>query len=42
LFVEINEALGEAISNLFRSAGFLNVELKKDMQGKDRMVMASV
>jgi release factor glutamine methyltransferase len=42
LFVEINETLGEAISNLFRSAGFVNVELKKDMQGKDRMVMASV
>ena len=42
LFVEINEALGEAISNLFRSAGFVNVELKKDMQGKDRMVMTSV
>ena len=42
LFVEINEALGEAVSNLFRSAGFLNVDLKKDMQGKDRMVMASV
>jgi release factor glutamine methyltransferase len=41
LFVEINEALGEAVSNLFRSAGFVNVELKKDMQGKDRMVMAS-
>ncbi len=42
LFVEINEALGEAVSNLFRSAGFLNVDLKKDMQGKDRIVMASV
>ena len=42
LFVEINEALGEVVSNLFRSAGFLNVDLKKDMQGKDRMVMASV
>jgi release factor glutamine methyltransferase len=42
LFVEINEALGEAVSNLFRSAGFVNVELKKDMQGKDRMAMASV
>jgi release factor glutamine methyltransferase len=42
LFVEINEGLGEAVSNLFRSAGFVNVELKKDMQGKDRMVMASV
>ena len=42
LFVEINEALGEAVSNLFRSAGFVNVELKKDMQGKDRMVKASM
>ena len=42
LFVEINEALGEAVSNLLRSAGFVNVKLKKDMQGKDRMVMATV
>ena len=42
LFVEINEGLGEAVSNLFRSAGFVNVELKKDMQGKDRMVKASM
>jgi len=42
LFVEINEALGEAVSSLFRSAGFVNIELKKDMQGKDRMVMTSV
>ena len=42
LYVEINEALGEMVVNLFRSAGFVNTELKKDMQGKDRMVMASV
>jgi len=42
LFVEINEALGEGVSSLFRSAGFVNIELKKDMQGKDRMVMTSV
>jgi release factor glutamine methyltransferase len=42
LFVEINEALGETVVNLFQSAGFTNIELKKDMQGKDRMVMASV
>ena len=40
LFVEINEALGEQVVNLFR--GFANIELRKDMQGKDRMVMASV
>lgn len=42
LFVEINEALGDAVENLFRSAGFIDVELKKDMQGKDRMLMASL
>ena len=42
LFVEINEALGEAVVKLLQSAGFVNIELKKDMQGKDRMVRASV
>ena len=42
LFVEINEALGDDVVNLCRSAGFVNVELKKDMQGKDRMIMASI
>jgi release factor glutamine methyltransferase len=41
LFVEINEALGEHVINLFRSAGLSNVELRKDMQGKDRMVKAT-
>jgi release factor glutamine methyltransferase len=42
LFVEINEALGGAILNLFRDRGFANIELRKDMQGKDRMVKAKV
>jgi release factor glutamine methyltransferase len=40
LFVEINEALGDSVVNLLRTAGFVNIELKKDMQGKDRMVKA--
>ena len=40
LFVEINEALGEQVISLFRSAGFRNIELRKDMQGKDRMIKA--
>lgn len=40
LFVEINEALGEQVVNMFRSAGFPNIELRKDMQGKDRMIKA--
>ena len=40
LFVEINEALGDAVVKLFQSTGFTNVELKKDLQGKDRMIRA--
>lgn len=40
LFVEINEALGEQVVNLFRSAGLSKIELRKDMQGKDRMIKA--
>ena len=40
LFVEINETLGNTVIKIFRSAGFTAIELKKDMQGKDRMVKA--
>jgi len=40
LFVEINEALGEQVVSLFR--GFANIELRKDMQGKDRMIKATL
>jgi len=40
LFVEINEALGESIINLFKEKGLINIELRKDMQGKDRMIRA--
>ena len=40
LFVEINEALGEQAVSLFR--GFANIELRKDMQGKDRMIKATL
>lgn len=41
LFVEINEALGEQVVNWFQAAGFANIELRKDMQGKDRMIKAT-
>ena len=41
LFVEINEAYGDAVTDLFRVAGFINIELKKDMQGKARMIRAN-
>jgi len=40
LFLEINESLGEQVVILFRSVGFSNIELRKDMQGKDRMIKA--
>ncbi len=38
LFVEINESLGEQVVDLFRSKGFNSIALRKDMQGKDRLV----
>ena len=40
LFVEVNEGLGEQVINMFQSGGFTNIELRKDMQGKDRMIKA--
>lgn len=39
IYVEINEALGEAVSLLFLNENY-TVELKKDLQGKDRMLKA--
>jgi len=40
LFVEINEALSEQVVSLFR--GFANIELRKDMQEKERMIKATL
>ncbi|BAV08402.1 release factor glutamine methyltransferase [Filimonas lacunae] len=40
LFFEINEALGEETVQLLAHNGFTQIELKKDMQGKDRMIKA--
>jgi release factor glutamine methyltransferase len=39
IYAEIHEDLGEAVSGLFKSAGYI-IELKKDMQGKERMLKA--
>ena len=39
IFLEINEALGKDVMKLFESKGY-KVELRKDMQGKERMVKA--
>ena len=38
VYVEINEASGDLVVQLFRENGYQEIELKKDMQGKDRMV----
>lgn len=40
LFFEINAAFGSEIVQLLKDRGFLNVSLKKDYNGKDRMVSA--
>ena len=42
LFFEINEYLGKETVSLLQHKGFNNIELRKDMQGKDRMVKASL
>ena len=38
--VEINEALGEETAELFRKAGFTNTEIVKDLNDRDRFVVA--
>lgn len=40
LFFEINEFLWEKTLQVLIDKGFKNIELRKDMQGKDRMIMA--
>jgi release factor glutamine methyltransferase len=38
LYFEINEKLGVPVVELMQKQGFSNVELRKDLFGKDRMV----
>lgn len=40
IYAEINEALGAEVIDIFASQGFKIIELRKDLQGKDRMVKA--
>lgn len=40
LFFEIHEDLGQSVVELLKEIGFVNIELRKDLQGKDRMVRA--
>jgi release factor glutamine methyltransferase len=41
LFVEIHEDMGQQVTTLFREAGFSEVILRQDLQGKDRMIKAT-
>ncbi len=40
LYFEINEQFGQEISELLSSKGYVNLVLKKDLNGKDRMIKA--
>jgi len=40
IYMEIHEGLGKDVVSLFKDYGYSNIELKKDLQGKDRMVKA--
>ena len=42
LFLEINESYGEQIVKLLNGKQFINIELRKDMSGRDRMVKAQL
>ena len=40
IFFEIHESFGKELISLLETAGFVNIELRKDLQGKERMVRA--
>ncbi|RYY86479.1 MAG: peptide chain release factor N(5)-glutamine methyltransferase [Chitinophagaceae bacterium] len=40
IYLEIHEGLGKEVTDLFRAEGYSSVELRKDLQGKDRFVKA--
>jgi release factor glutamine methyltransferase len=42
LFFEINESYGEQIVELLNDKGFKNIELRKDMSGKSRMIKTTL
>ncbi len=42
VYFEIHEDLGEQVVALFEQSNFVNIEMRKDLQGKDRMVRGQV
>jgi release factor glutamine methyltransferase len=41
IYVEIHEDLGKSVVQVFKENGYSTIELRKDIQGKDRMVKAA-
>ncbi|MDY0143469.1 MAG: protein-(glutamine-N5) methyltransferase, release factor-specific, partial [Bacteroidales bacterium] len=41
VYCEINEALGQETAKVFKDNGFTDIEVRKDINGKDRMLRAS-
>ena len=42
IYVEIHENLGEPVKNLFQVKGYNSIGIKKDLQGKERMIKISL
>jgi release factor glutamine methyltransferase len=40
MYLEIHESLGKEVMALLEASGYKNIQLRKDMQGKERMVRA--
>jgi release factor glutamine methyltransferase len=40
VYLEINERFGTSVSNLFKSEGYIDIQIIKDLDGKDRIVIA--
>jgi release factor glutamine methyltransferase len=40
LFFEIHESYGNEVVQLLKEIGYKSIELRKDLQGKDRMIKA--
>lgn len=40
LFFEIHECFGQEVTFLLKNKGYVDIEIRKDLQGKDRMVKA--
>lgn len=40
VYLEIHEDLADGVLNIFTTAGFTNIFIRKDMQGKNRMIKA--